>query len=756
MGLGSGNSGSVPPASPFAQPPRCPLPVNPLSSSPGQYGRDAASLRSSHSVPAFSTYVKGDPAEHFLDVASNSPNPPKLPPLQFIREGFPLRVPRYSKLSNGGNAAPGSMPSNPRRWDRWKGAIGSLILAILLLYLGFLLGQSYWKTEALQYAVVIDGGSTGTRVHVYAWAHSPKDSLPVMVKPTYSRDDSAPWYRVPGQQRAYKRVETEPGLDKMLNNETAVQHALQPLLGWAENQIPPYARGSTRLFLLATAGLRRLPRTQSESILDNAFLVLGKSPFLCKRQWVKVLTGVQEAYYGWIALNYNLGRLGHTPKLPNVGTLDLGGSSLQVTFEPEEVAQRFSVNVSVGTVDHHLYAVSHAGFGLNDAFEKSVSQLLRPQASSSKGVVVTTNGLVQVQHPCLHKDYRKPFVCSTHCMLPPLAFGSQSDSLGERVAQVELIGSPNWKACQALVEKVVNSSLTETCSSPSHCSLGKYQPSPEGKFYGLAGFFVVYKFFGLKGDAPLGKLLKKGQKFCELNWKEAQAKVVAQPSIDQYCFRAPYVASLLRQGLHLRDDQVKIGSGDFAWTLGAALFEAGALIPVKAESGKAALADFTTPRMAVSISLLLFLFLFLGVVTYYLLRIVRPRRGSYLPRFSSLTTSPGGPHWLQLSLRAHGRLSSLATNGFGRGGDGTKMPHSPVPDMHGLHNPMFGSMAFNGSSGDREGAQASTPGMGVSAPDRHQKLTGKMQHKGGYLQSRRTQSREDLSHFVWDPHGARV
>jgi hypothetical protein len=661
MGIGGGSSGSVPPS----QPPRFPSPANVVpSASPGQYGRDTTSLRGSYSVPAFSTYLKVDPlAENSLaNGASDGALPPNLPPLQLTREGFPPRAPKPSKPSNGGSFA-----SSPNWWVRGKTAIGFLLTAFLLLYLGFLLGKSYWKTEALQYAIVIDGGSTGTRVHVYAWAHSPKDSLPVMVKPTYSRDDSAPWYRVPGQQRAYKRVETEPGLDKTLNNETAVQHALQPLLDWAEKQIPPYARGSTRLFLLATAGLRRLPRIQSESILDNAFLVLQKSPFMCQREWVKVISGVQEAYYGWIALNYNLGRLGHTPKLPNVGTLDLGGSSFQVTFEPEEVSRKYGVNVSVGTTDHRLYAVSHAGYGLNDAFEKSVAHLLRPQASRSTGVVATSNGLVEVEHPCLHKGYRKLYACSTHCMLPPLAFGSQTDGLGDRVAQVELTGGANWKACQALVEKVVNS--TEKCSGSSGCALGKYQPSPKGDFYGLAGFFVVYKFFGLKGNAPLGRLLKKGQKFCELNWKDAQAKVVAQPSIDQYCFRAPYVTALLRQGLHLRDDQVTIGSGDFAWTLGAALWEAGALNPIQTHAAKThVLANYAnSTRIALSVALVLSLFFVLGLITCYVLRLLRPRRRPYLPRFNPLNSSPGGPHWIQLSLRAHGRLGSLTSNGFGRG-----------------------------------------------------------------------------------------
>jgi hypothetical protein len=316
---------------------------------------------------------------------------------------------------------------------------------------------------------------------------------------------------------------------------------------------------------------------------------------------------------------------------------------------------------------------------------------------------------------------------------------------------VELIGGANWKACQALVEKVVNST---DCNSPS-CALGKYQPPSEGQFYGLAGFFVVYKFFGLKGDAPLSKLLKKGQKFCELNWKDAQAKVAPQPSIDQYCFRAPYIAALLRQGLHLRDDQVTIGSGDFAWTLGAALWEAGALIPLKTEAEKTVLANYTYTRIVVSIALILVFSLVLGVMAYYLLRIRWPRRRPYLPLFNPSNSSPGGHHWIQLSLRHHGRLGSLTSNGFGRADDGTKMPHSPVPDVNGLlQNPVFGSMAFNSS----ESLQSSASGMGLSAPERQQKSLGKMQgYKGGWLQSRRTQSREDLSNNVLgDPHGARV
>lgn len=40
--------------------------------------------------------------------------------------------------------------------------------------------------------------------------------------------------------------------------------------------------------------------------------------------------------------------------------------------------------------------------------------------------------------------------------------------------------------------------------------------------------------------------------------------------VDKYCFRAPYVAALLRRGLGLHDDApYHVEAGNVAWTLGA-------------------------------------------------------------------------------------------------------------------------------------------------------------------------------------------
>ncbi|CAK9269240.1 unnamed protein product [Sphagnum jensenii] len=697
----------------------------------GRY-RGEISLRGSVSVPAFATYWKVPAAA----IPAALPEDSTLP--ESREASANPRAPKPSRSDVG--VLNGSLPLSPWYGSKRLITVGLLLLAAALLYLGFLLGTLYFQKEVLQFAIVMDAGSTGTRVYVYGWAHPAKEPLPVMVKPTYNQNSLAPSPGVPGQGRLYKRMETTPGLDKFMNNSAKIKESLDPLLEWAERQIPKHAHGSTQVFLLATAGLRRLPKDQSEWILSEAWSVVKAFPFVCKRSSVKVILGVEEAFYGWIALNYNFGRLGHVPKLPNHGALDLGGSSLQVTFEPQEVPHgEYGFNLSVGVTHHHLYAVSHPGFGLNDAFEKSVAQLLRKELAS-RDRKPPKNNRVELKHPCLQKGYKHPYMCSTHCMLPPVAAGgSRRTGPGTTDAasggQVDLIGAPNWEACQALAKDVIDSSQTSGCKVQP-CALGKHQPKPEGHFYGLAGFFIVYKFFGLPADAPLDNLLQKGQEFCKLPWKKAESSVEPQPSIEHYCFRAPYVVSLLRQGLHLHDDQITIGSGDFAWTLGAALWEAGALNPTAKGYAKGGLTWLGKPPMALTIMILVLLsFILVGVICYQR-GVLQPGHRAYLPLVNPSNSGSTASPWIPSSLRAQSRLGSITGGALGRlaAREGTvKTPQSPQP----MYNPIFGPAYLNGP----------VPGDGLQmvdsaqfkAPDRRvqQTLMG--------LQSRRSQSREELT-----------
>ncbi len=355
----------------------------------GRY-RGEISLRGSVSVPAFATYWKVPAAEIPAALPEDSTFP------ESREASANPRAPKPSRSDVG--VLNGSLPLSPWYGSKRLITVGLLLLAAALLYLGFLLGTVYFQKEVLQFAIVMDAGSTGTRVYVYGWAHPAKEPLPVMVKPTYNQNSLAPSPGVPGQGRLYKRMETTPGLDKFMNNSAKIKESLDPLLEWAERQIPKHAHRSTQVFLLATAGLRRLPKDQSEWILSEAWSVVKAFPFICKRSSVKVILGVE------------------------------GGSSLQVTFEPQEVPHgEYGFNLSVGVTHHHLYAVSHPGFGLNDAFEKSVARLLHKELAS-RDRKAPKNSRVELKHPCLQKGYKHPYMCSTHCMLPPVAAGGSDRS----------------------------------------------------------------------------------------------------------------------------------------------------------------------------------------------------------------------------------------------------------------------------------------------------------------------------------------
>lgn len=543
----------------------------PLASSGLSSSGQKNNLRHSSSLQDFSAYRRLDPEEGNL-IPGTERSSINAKQFQTLRE-------------NGGSSfskekPPQRIPVLRRKWVQVIVVFLCLLLVAVLLYT---LQYFYlnWSQGAPKFYVVLDCGSTGTRVYVYqASITRQKDgSLPILLKSIPDVLQSKPNSQ---SGRAYNRMETEPGFDKLVHNISGLRGAIKPLIKWAEKQIPKNAHKTTSLFLYATAGVRRLPSSDSKWLLDNALSIMKNSSFLCHREWVKIITGIEEAYYGWIALNYHTGVLGAIPKKETFGALDLGGSSLQVTFESKDyVHNATTLKLSIGPVSHHLIAYSLAGYGLNDAFDKSVVHLLKKNHITKSDLV---SGKSVLKHPCLQSGYKEPYICS-QCASAFQYDGSPSGRkiLGKRRKPgfpIQLIGAPNWDQCSALAKVTVN--LSEWSNkSPGldcelqPCALSDNLPRPYGQFYAMSGFYVVYRFFNLTPDAALDDVLEKGREFCEKAWDTAKNSVAPQPFIEQYCFRAPYVVLLLREGLHITDGRVTIGSGGITWTTGVALLEAG-------------------------------------------------------------------------------------------------------------------------------------------------------------------------------------
>ena len=100
-----------------------------------------------------------------------------------------------------------------------------------------------------EYMVLLDAGSTGTRVHVFEFLHG-------------AHGGAYPSVRLP--EPKYK---LEPGLSSFADNPAAVVAALQPLLAFARHHVPPDMHAFTPVWLMATAGVRQLTRDQQQHIM---------------------------------------------------------------------------------------------------------------------------------------------------------------------------------------------------------------------------------------------------------------------------------------------------------------------------------------------------------------------------------------------------------------------------------------------------------------------------------------------------------
>lgn len=727
------------------------------------HGR-TGSLRLSSSLQDFSTYrkVSTEETDLVLGVGAGALRS-KPSPLQLLREG---------NLGGSSFSKEKALPSASVKSRRWlKMAVGVSLFCILLtlIFLGSGRLRSNWRTEASQFSIILDCGSTGTRIHVYEWVpNDGKDheKLPMVLHPFPQLVNSKTRQQ---NGRAYHRMETEPGFDKLLHNESGLRAAIEPLLRWAEKQIPAHAHRNSPLFLLATAGLRRLQTTDSEWVLDKAWSILEESSFMCRRSWVRIITGEEEAYYGWVALNYNKNRLGKYPVQETFGALDLGGSSLQVTFEAGESVQGdYGLNLSIGAMDYHLNAYSLSGYGLNDAFERSVVLLLKKNSNVHRRKII--DGQLQLHHPCLHFGYIQKYLCSQCSFLhqdgSPLVSGKTMNGKGRQVV-IELIGSPNWEECESLAKSTVNASESSQLIAGIDCkeypcALNKNQPQPQGQFYAMSGFFVVYKFFNLSSDATLGDVIEKGRSFCKKTWHDAERSVVKQPFIEQYCFRAPYVVSLLRDGLHLKDQQVVVGSGSITWTLGAALLEAGPLFSGNLRKrGQAGLYIFKNDHFLLDLTTLTAVFIIFLIIIMFAVPctrkwIFRFWRKPHLPLFGHYTPSSSSVPKIPSPFRFQSRSPSSNGISVGRSADGRiKIPLSPTSSGQ---QPFGLGQALAGGSSD-SGMHQSPTSIGVNFSSGN---LGQVQIDSGTiwtphrsqtrLQSRRSQSREDLISSVLESH----
>ena len=152
-----------------------------------------------------------------------------------------------------------------------------------------------------RYGVVLDAGSSGTRVYIYSWLPN-----------SLARLDKSSLQSLPELETKDKWTKkVHPGVSTFGANPDSVgPDHLRPLLEHALHYIPKEAVPETPIFLLATAGMRLLPEQQQKDVLRNiCSYIRSETEFSlpdCDVH-IQVIPGETEGLYGWIAANCLLG-----------------------------------------------------------------------------------------------------------------------------------------------------------------------------------------------------------------------------------------------------------------------------------------------------------------------------------------------------------------------------------------------------------------------------------------------------------------
>lgn len=93
------------------------------------------------------------------------------------------------------------------------------------------------RSAAVQYAVVIDAGSSGSRVRVYRWP-----------------DDRGQHTVMAGVRSVKPTLKIETGLARVADDEAEVRRHIEQLIGNASGHVPSSLHANTPIYFMATAG----------------------------------------------------------------------------------------------------------------------------------------------------------------------------------------------------------------------------------------------------------------------------------------------------------------------------------------------------------------------------------------------------------------------------------------------------------------------------------------------------------------------
>ncbi|XP_068606907.1 ectonucleoside triphosphate diphosphohydrolase 7-like [Brachionichthys hirsutus] len=446
---------------------------------------------------------------------------------------------------------------------------------------------------ALNYGIVVDCGSSGSRVFVYYWPpHNGNPHTLLDIRQMKDRD----------LKPVVKKI--KPGVSTLALKPAQASDYLHPLLSFAAQHVPRDKHKETPLYILCTAGMRLLPDGQQVAILEDLLAdVPLQFDFLFSRSHAEVISGKQEGVYAWIGINFVLGRFDHADeedttvevtsasqnqqpisRRRTVGIIDMGGASLQIAYEvpgaiafssPQEeeagksVLADFNLGCDVEHTQHvyRVYVTTFLGFGGNMARQRYEDQLVNDTLAKNR-LLATQTGLSE-DEPRLD---------------PCLPVGA-SDTLLRDNRTLYLRGRGDWAPCREAVRPFLG--LHNGTMSPG----GVYQAPlnfSNSEFYGFSElFYCTEDVLRLGGQYDSQKYAKAATFYCATQWSTLKQrlddKLFSQQAdvtrLRDQCFKSAWMYEVLHSGFRFPTNYSSLKTArlvydkEVQWTLGAILFK---------------------------------------------------------------------------------------------------------------------------------------------------------------------------------------
>ncbi|KAK2189362.1 hypothetical protein NP493_108g02032, partial [Ridgeia piscesae] len=384
------------------------------------------------------------------------------------------------------------------------------------------------KDPSLHYGVVVDLGSSGSRVFVYFWPpHDGATSELLNIQQMRGRD-------------------ADPVVKKITPEKT--QGDTPVLDGYSSDQ---------------------------EAILNSLRVDIPmKFDFLFAKTHAEVISGRQEGVYLWIAINHALGKFDHT-----LG--DMGGASLQIAYEVPDASAaldsqltKFNLGCSNSDIQHtySIYVTTFLGYGGNTARTRYEHMLIEQHVQSQ--MVPTNDTVTSNTLPSSTKNVISD-PCLTVNKVEHVTYGGQ---------QFDLKGTGNYLLCQQSLVPLLNKSVT--CQKQPCSMNGVYQPEikfQRSTFFGFSEFYYssedVLRLGGAYHYETFERAAKVKWRTLETWHRKKYYPKATRHRLKTECFKAAWMTTVLHKGLgfpktyqRLTTTQLLYGR-EVQWTLGAILYK---------------------------------------------------------------------------------------------------------------------------------------------------------------------------------------